>query len=51
VPIVLGFFLGWRPRFSRTTDAFRVSRYEGPHRFTEKTTTDLRIGVTELCSG
>src|SRR6478736_5733007 len=29
-------FLGWRPKFSRTTDAFHVRRYEGPHRFTQK---------------
>src|ERR1043166_7730275 len=29
-------FLGWRPKFFRTADAFRARRYEGPHRFTEK---------------
>jgi hypothetical protein len=29
-------FLGWRPKFSRTTDAFRGRRYEGPHCFTQK---------------
>ena len=34
--IVAKVFLGWRTKFSRTTDAFRVRRYEGPHRFTQK---------------
>src|ERR1043166_3684238 len=29
-------FLGWRPKFFRTADAFRARRYEGPHRFTQK---------------
>src|ERR1700745_415488 len=29
-------FLGLRPNFFRTTDAFRARRYEGPHRFTQK---------------
>src|SRR5438034_6399633 len=48
--IVAKGFLGWRSIFFRTTDAFRSTRYEGPHRFT-KTTRELRIGVTEYCSG
>ena len=29
-------FLGWRPKFSRTAEAFGVRRCEGPHRFTQK---------------
>jgi hypothetical protein len=29
-------FLGWRPKFFRTADAFRARRYKGPHRFTQK---------------
>ncbi len=29
-------FLGRRPKFSGTTDAFRVRRFEGPHGFTKK---------------
>src|SRR6266567_2340643 len=40
-------FLGWRPKFSWTTDAFRVRRYEGPHRFTQKR---LRTFVAPLQS-
>ena len=48
--IVAKGFLGWRSIFFRTTDAFRSTRYEGPHRFT-KTTRELRIGATEYRLG
>jgi hypothetical protein len=29
-------FLGCRPKFFRTADAFRTRQYEGPHRLTQK---------------
>jgi hypothetical protein len=29
-------FLGWRPKFFRTADAFRTRGYEGPHHFVQK---------------
>src|SRR5258705_12104705 len=34
--IVAKDFLAWRTKLSRGGDAFRVRRYEGPHRFTQK---------------
>jgi hypothetical protein len=43
--------LGWRPKFSRTTDAFGVRRYEGTTSFHTKTTTDRHSATTEPCSG
>jgi hypothetical protein len=34
--IVAKVFLGWRPKFFRTADAFCARGYEGPHRFVQK---------------
>jgi hypothetical protein len=34
--IVAKVFLGWRPKFFRTADAFCARGYEGPHRFAQK---------------
>src|ERR1700722_9921240 len=38
-------FWGWRTKFSRTADAFRAQRCEGPTSLLRKTTTNLRIGA------